>query len=96
MNKRRRTLSIADQKAVDVFLDHTADADKPGLTRLVEPVTQRRLSAASGVLSLLAEMPVSDPPTGLVERTMQRIDRHESQQIGHRAAIAQTNSAHVH
>ncbi len=96
MNKRRRTLSIADQKAVDVFLDHAVDAVQPGLTRVIEPVPQRRLNAASSLLSLLAELPVIEPPAGLAARTMQRIEQHEVQQIGHRPSVAQANSAHVH
>jgi hypothetical protein len=96
MNKPRRTLSIADQKAVDVFLDHAVDADRSGITRMVEPVAQRRLNAASSLLSLLSEMPVIDPPVGLAARTMQRIEQHDSEQVGHRTPIDQNKSAHVH
>jgi hypothetical protein len=48
------------------------------------------------VLSLLAELPVSDPPAGLVDRTMQRIDRHLSQHMGQQNSITQSNSTQVH
>lgn len=96
MNRHRRTLSIDDQKAIDVFLNHTAELGKTGLTRIAEPIAQRRLNAASSLLSILAELPVIEPPAGLIVRTMERIDQHEASQIGHRFPATQPNSAHVH
>jgi hypothetical protein len=84
MQKRRRTLSIDDQKAIDVMLDHTASATTNGLTRVAATVAHHRLTAATKWLSLLAELPNIDPPAGLAERTMKRIDQHNSEQMGHR------------
>jgi hypothetical protein len=96
MQKRRRTLSIDDQKAIDVVLDHTASACHNGLTRVAAPVAHHRLTAATKWLSLLAELPNIDPPAGLAERTMERIDRHSAEQMGHRTTVAVPASTHIH
>ena len=87
-----RTLSIDDQKAVDVFLDQTASANKAGITRIATPVQQRRLTTASKLLSLLSELPAIDPPADLVARTMERIDRHTVQNMQNHLPATLSNS----
>ena len=79
MHRRTRTLSIDDQKAVDVCLDHAATTEKTAVTRIAAPVSQRRLASASKLLALLSELPVFDPPADLVARTMARIDHHTAE-----------------
>ena len=81
MHRRTRTLSVDDQKAVDVCLDHAAAADKSKMTRMATPVQQKRLSAATKILSLLSELPAIDPPADLVVRTMQHIEKSTSGKI---------------
>jgi hypothetical protein len=92
MHRPKRTLSADDQKAVDVLLDHGANARDPRLTRHVGAVSPRRLTAASKLLELLGNMPAIDPPGNLVARTMERIDRHIAAQMGHRTASARASA----
>jgi len=96
MHRRSRTLSIDDQKAVDVCLDHIVAAGKTGITRIATPVQQRRLTSASKLLALLAELPAIDPPEDLVARTMERIDRHTAEQMGDRVPATVSNAAPLH
>jgi hypothetical protein len=81
MPRRTRTLSVDDQKAIDVCLDHAVSAQKGLLTRVAVPAEQKRLDAANQLLSLLAELPAADPPADLVSRTLQRIDQQEARNI---------------
>ena len=52
--------------------------DTDGMSRSfsphVNPVSQEHLAAAESVLGLLSLLPQEDPPAGLVERTMARIE----------------------
>ncbi len=90
-----RKLSVDDQKALDVVLDHSANAAHSKLTRHAAAVPPRRLTAVSKLLNLLGELPAMDPPSGLNARTMQRIDQDIAAQGGSRA-VADTMQAHVH
>jgi hypothetical protein len=82
MHRRIRTLSIDDQKAVDLCLDQIANAGKTGITRVATSVQQNRLASAGKILALLSELPAADPPDDLVARTMARIDRDIARKLG--------------
>jgi hypothetical protein len=69
-----RTLSDEDRRAVDLFLDQGARATKGGVTKVVSPVSQKRMASIKQVLAMLDEMPVEEPPADLVEQTMRLID----------------------
>jgi hypothetical protein len=96
MHRRTRKLSIDDQKAVDVILDHGATGGKPGLTRMAAPAHHRRVAAASKVLSLLAELPEIEPPADLISRTMAMIDQHATGQIRQQPATSISTPKNMH
>lgn len=75
-----RKLSDEDRRAVDLFLDQGAKAAKDAVTKVVPPVSQKRMSAVKTVFNLLGQMPVEEPPVNLIERTMKRIDRSRGKQ----------------
>jgi N12 class adenine-specific DNA methylase len=96
MHPSVRTLSIDDQKAVDVCLDHSVSAGKTGMTRIAVPVQQKRLKAVARLLSLLGEMPALDLPEDLVARTMARIDLHDAGKTGPNPLPPAVNTAQLH
>jgi hypothetical protein len=89
-------LSVDDKKAIDVVLDHAALGGKTGLTRMATPVQQRHLSAATKLLSLLSELPETEPPANLVAKTMAKIDQHTARQMGHRVVNPVSVPTNVH
>jgi len=78
MSKR---LSAEDRHAIDLLLERPDGTG--GEKSLVEMVFARpikgkfedRLDAAEKILSLLDNLPVSEPPVDLVSRTIQRIEQ---------------------
>jgi hypothetical protein len=76
-----RKFSDEDRRAIDLFLDHSTG--NHGVTRMAASVSQRRLTAAQRLLKLLDAMPVMEPSTDLVARTMDRIDHATVGRIGH-------------
>lgn len=75
-----RTLSDEDRRAVDLFLDQGAGATEGRVTPVVPLVSQKRMNSVLRVLALLDEMPVQEPPTNLIEKTMRKIDREAGRQ----------------
>ena len=73
MNRKGRTLSADDLRAVDLLLDLGA-ANAHAVTRLAAPACQRRVAAATRLLSMLDRLPAGDPPAGLAARTMAKVD----------------------
>jgi hypothetical protein len=69
-----RSLSDEDRRAVDLFLDQGAGATKGRVTQVVPLVSQKQMNSVLRVLALLDEMPVQEPPSNLVEKTMRKID----------------------
>lgn len=78
-------LSEEDRQAVDLLLDRQRAVapggngmDVEGMTRgfspHVVPVNQDRVIAVSELLGLLDLMPSEEPPPGLVDRTIARIE----------------------
>jgi hypothetical protein len=74
-----RKLTDEDRRAVDLFLDQGAEATNDAVTRMVPLVSQKRMSAVLKTLAMLDLMPVEEPPTNLIEKTMRRIDREISE-----------------
>ena len=73
MSKRKQSLSVEDRTAVDLVLDHASATSV--VTRLSGHAPPDRVGAVTRLLGLLNELPAIDPPTDLVARTMERIDR---------------------
>jgi hypothetical protein len=83
-----KQLGDNDAQAVDLLLDRSnqvSDGNGNGGTGVyVTPVgdaVARRIGAVESVLRLLAEMPATDPPADLFEKTMDRIAQHPSQGV---------------
>jgi hypothetical protein len=65
-----------DGLAIDLLLDRSMSSNSNNGGTFVAPVSDAviaRVGAAESVLRLIAQMPVSDPPAGLVQRTLDRI-----------------------
>jgi hypothetical protein len=72
-----------DALAIDLLLDRSmsSNANMTGTT-FVNPLNDSviaRVGAAESVLRLIAQMPASDPPAGLVQRTLDLIKRRSAQ-----------------
>lgn len=78
-------LKPADGRAIDLLLDRQRTVaaggngmDTDGMSRSFSPhmdvVNPESLEAAERVLSLLSLIPQEEPPAGLVEKTMARIE----------------------
>jgi hypothetical protein len=77
-----------DRRAIDLMLDNghaaaagtgsnlssTVDGMNVGYLSNASPISQDSVQAVQTVLSLLSLLPVEEPPVGLVERTLARID----------------------
>jgi len=80
MNKR---LGDDDASAVDLVFDRISQVNDGngnggGTMAYFTPVgdsVARRIGAVETVMRLLAEMPADEPPTGLSQRTIQRIEQ---------------------
>ena len=73
MNRIGRKLADEDLRAIDLLLD-LGSTNAQVVTRMATAACQRRVTAASRLLSKLDALPASDPPAGLVARTMARVD----------------------
>ena len=79
-----RKLSHEDSRAIDLLLDRVATAKSGNGHRAVaagslnvrsaKGLNKNRLNAAERVLNVLDRLPVVEPSSDLVERTMQRIE----------------------
>jgi hypothetical protein len=78
-----RTLSDEDRRAVDLFLDQGAQPTSNAVTKVVPPVSQKRMSSVLKTLAVLDHMPVEEPPPNLIEKTMRKIDRASSKTAAH-------------
>jgi hypothetical protein len=76
---RKLVLSEADSRAVDLLLNHACVVTAVGHC---DPVPHQRIEAARRLLSHLDKMPPVEPPTGLIRRTMERIERATGVAIG--------------
>jgi hypothetical protein len=76
-----------DRRAIDLMLDEghaatagagsnlsTVDGMNVGYLSNASPISRDSVQAVQTVLSLLSLLPVEEPPVGLVERTLARID----------------------
>lgn len=79
-----RKLIEADRAAVDLLLDRTNAATtiatasaNPGdsVFAMAGPVSDQRLEAVRKFLSLLDEIPVTEPPADLASRAIARVNR---------------------
>lgn len=73
-----RKLRAEDARVVDMLLDSgnfATDASVPQVLSHSTDMFNNRFSEVEKFLKLLDQMPVSDPPAGLVGRTMQFIDQ---------------------
>lgn len=66
-----RKLTDDDRRAVDLLLDH--GAGDGNLARIAAPVSEARLAAAEKLFHLIGQFPAQEPPTDLVEKTLERI-----------------------
>jgi hypothetical protein len=65
-----------DALAIDPLLDRSMSSNANQAGTFVSPVSDAviaRVGAAESILRLIAQMPASDPPAGLVQRTLDRI-----------------------
>lgn len=70
------TLSEADQQALDALIDHGLDAES---ACRAHPALRARILAAQALLSRVDAYPVEAPDPALVDATLARIDRAESE-----------------
>jgi hypothetical protein len=81
MSATNRKLGDDDALAVDLLLDRSCMVNNGngGSGVFAAPVgdsVARRLGAAESLLRLVAQMPMEDPPTDLLHRTLERIRQH--------------------
>jgi hypothetical protein len=87
-----RKLTEDDGRIVDMLLDAAGNAPQNPMLSQVFTSSQpamfeKRLDSIERVLSLLDQMPASDPPADLVNRTLSRIEERE-----YISGTARTNS----
>jgi len=70
-------LSDEDGRAIDLFLDQGAATTKGGMAKHATAVSPAKMAVVQNILSLLGQMPVEEPPTNLVARTMRKIEKTE-------------------
>jgi len=97
-----RKLSHEDSRAIDLLLDRVATAKSGNGHRAVaagslnvrsaKGLNKNRLNAAERVLNVLDRLPVMEPSSDLVERTMQRIE--ETNAIGAPGAYPRVPQTH--
>ena len=72
MNRKTRTLSAEDRRAVDLLLDQAA-VGQPSVRQVNAGVNSPRLAAAARLLATLDALPAAEPPADLVRRTLDRV-----------------------
>jgi hypothetical protein len=70
-------ISDEDGRAIDLFLDQGAASTKGGMAKHATAVSPAKMAAIENILTLLGQMPVEEPPTNLVARTMRKIEKTE-------------------
>jgi hypothetical protein len=92
MNRKARTLSVEDCRAVDLLLD-LGTANAQAVTRMAASASQRRLATVTQLLAKLDHLPAIELPAGLVARTMARVEVPSRRVVDHAAA---TSGVHLH
>jgi hypothetical protein len=72
MNKK---LGDEDRRALDLFLNRENPNNSAGVFVAPGTVTPKRVESVEKILTVLQNMPASDPPRDLVSRTLQRVDQ---------------------
>jgi hypothetical protein len=75
-----KKLGAKDRHAVDLFLDRPDESDpdprgESGIFLAPGSIELERMKSLEKILSLLEELPVSDPPADLAKRTIRRIEK---------------------
>lgn len=81
-------LTPDDRNAIDLLLDQAASAVKAPSQGYVAATGTEHLQAVANVLKLLQVLPVSEPPTDLVSRTLTRVSQATGQVMAGQMAQA--------
>jgi hypothetical protein len=92
MHRKTRGLCAEDRRALDLILDHGA-AHRAPVTHAVAAVSQRRIAAATRLLSVLDALPSAEVPADLAARTLRRVEA-AGRHLQAGAGIARTALVH--
>jgi hypothetical protein len=71
-----RKLSEQDRQAVDLVLDRfTSVAREDGIVAMGDGVAEPHVQSVEKILSVLAEMPATEPSDDLLSKTLRRIEQ---------------------